>query len=170
MSLVDYASSSDDEDGDTRVKQHDDDKQVEGEHGKSPPSIVQDVPHHNQISVSSLHQPTKSSSQPLARPIEKLPDASLLLDSPAFSSYHMGGNDHSSRVAAAMAESSSRKRESKGSASTNPRSKFPRGNLPNTRSVPDTVGGVLVPPQLKGRSNVVTEDIGKLFVKTKKTC
>ncbi|KAI3900827.1 hypothetical protein MKW92_038406 [Papaver armeniacum] len=77
----------------------------------------------------------------------------------AFSSHQMSGNDHSSRVAAAMAESSSRKRESKGSASTNPRSKFPRGNLPNTKSFPDT-----------GRSNVVTEDIGKLFVKTKKTC
>ncbi|KAL6326144.1 hypothetical protein AAG906_001019 [Vitis piasezkii] len=26
-------------------------------------------------------------------------------------------------------------------------------------------GGLLVPPQLKGKSNVVTEDLSKLFVK-----
>ncbi|KAI3837289.1 hypothetical protein MKW92_030753 [Papaver armeniacum] len=165
MSLVDYASSSDDEDGNTKDKQHD-----VSEDGNSQPSTVLEAHHHNQRSVTSSHQPPENSSQSIARSIEKLPDASLLLDSPAFSSHQMSGNDHSSRVAAAMAESSSRKRESKGSASTNPRSKFPRGNLPNTKSFPDTVGGVLVPPQLKGRSNVVTEDIGKLFVKTKKTC
>ncbi|KAI3968196.1 hypothetical protein MKX01_018499 [Papaver californicum] len=169
MSLVDYASSSDDEDGNIRDKQHDDNDDA-AEHGKSQPSIVLEAHHHNQRSISSSHQPPESSSQSLARPLEKLPDASLLLDSPAFSSHQMSGNDHSSRVAAAMAESSSRKRESKGPASTNPRSKFPRGNLLNTKSFPDTVGGVLVPPQLKGRSNIVTEDIGKLFVKTKKTC
>ncbi|KAI3905616.1 hypothetical protein MKX01_036525 [Papaver californicum] len=169
MSLVDYASSSDDEDGNIRDKQHDGNDDV-AEHGKSQSSVVFQAHHHNQRSISSSHQPPESSSQSLARPIEKLPDASLLLDSAAFSSHQMSGNDHSSRVAAAMAESSSRKRESKGSASTNLRSKFPRGNLPNTKSFPDTVGGALVPPQLKGRSNVVTEDIGKLFVKTKKTC
>ncbi|KAI3948600.1 hypothetical protein MKW92_033996 [Papaver armeniacum] len=141
MSLVDYASSSDDEDGNTKDKQHD-----VSEDGNSQPSTVLEAHHHKQKLVTSSHQPPESSSQSIARSIEKLPDASP-------------GNDHSSRVAAAMAESSSRKRESKGSASTNPRSKFQRGNLPNTKSFPDT-----------GRSNVVTEDIGKLFVKTKKTC
>lgn len=75
------------------------------------------------------------------------------------------GGDHSSRVAAAIAESASRKRESNEFVSSVPRSKVPRGNLPHSKNVPDTIGGMLVPPQLSGRSNIVTEDVGKLFVK-----
>lgn len=60
--------------------------------------------------------------------------------------------NYSSRVAAASAESASRKRESGSFVSPIPRSKVPRGNLPHSRIVPDTVGGMLVPPQLSGRS------------------
>lgn len=95
----------------------------------------------------------------------RLPDASLLLDSPAMPSNVLDSYDHSSRVAAAMAENASRKRESKESTSTFPRSKVPRGSLPHSKGIPDTVGGLLRPPQLSGRSNVVTEDINKLFVR-----
>jgi hypothetical protein len=69
------------------------------------------------------------------------------------SSSLLTSSDHSSRVAAAMAENASRKRDSNGSASALlPRRKVPRGTLPHSRNVPDTVRGVLVPPQLSGRS------------------
>ncbi|KAK6261517.1 hypothetical protein QUC31_007333 [Theobroma cacao] len=53
---------------------------------------------------------------------------------------------------------------SSGGAAATPRAKLPRATLPHSKSVPDTEGGLFVPPQLKGRSNVVIEDISKLFV------
>ncbi|KAF9596953.1 hypothetical protein IFM89_014597 [Coptis chinensis] len=91
--------------------------------------------------------------------VGRLPNASLLLNAPDFSSHEMSQSDHYSRVAAAIA---SRKRESNGlAASSYPCSKFPRSNLPHSRNV----GGLLVPPQLSGRSNVVTEDLSKLFAR-----
>lgn len=77
----------------------------------------------------------------------------------------MSASDHFSRVAVAQAENASRKRDSNGMASSSIRSKVPRGNLPHSRNVPETGGGMLVPPQISGRKNVVTEDISKLFVK-----
>ncbi|GBG69925.1 hypothetical protein CBR_g4751 [Chara braunii] len=46
--------------------------------------------------------------------------------------------------------------------------KTPRGRLPITRVPPDTSDGRLVPPQLTGRSNVVTEDLDRIFVR--RTC
>ncbi|XVE99888.1 hypothetical protein REPUB_Repub03eG0240100 [Reevesia pubescens] len=95
--------------------------------------------------------------------LEKLPDASMLLNSPTVPL--VSGNDHASVVAAAVAESASRKRDStSGSAAAPPRPKLPRANIPHSKSVPDTGGGALLPPQLRGRSNVVTEDISRLFV------
>ncbi|OVA12933.1 hypothetical protein BVC80_117g13 [Macleaya cordata] len=142
MSLVDYASSSEDEDAD--IKENKDEEEDD------PPPATLDV--HDQRSISSSRQLSDSASQSSSLPIEKLPDVSLLLNSPTLASHQMSGNDHSSRVAAAMAESASRKREPNGSASTYPRSKYPRGSLPHTKNLPDTVGGVLVPPQLKGSS------------------
>lgn len=64
----------------------------------------------------------------------------------------MSGGDHASLVAAAMAESALRKREFNGKSSSLPRrSKLPRGNLPHSKNSPDTLGNVLVPPQLNGR-------------------
>ncbi|KAF9600342.1 hypothetical protein IFM89_007060 [Coptis chinensis] len=96
--------------------------------------------------------------------VGRLPDASLLLSTPDFSSHEMSQSDHHSRVAAAIA---SWKRESNGSAASSyPRSKFPRSNLPHSRNVLNNVGGLLIPPQLSGRSNVVTEDLSKLFART----
>ena len=50
-----------------------------------------------------------------------------------------------------MAGSGSRKRESNGSGFPQPRSKLPRSSLPHSRNVPDTLGGLLIPPQLHGR-------------------
>lgn len=119
----------------------------------------------SKISGSSSNQQPESAAHSSGAFIERLPDASLLLNSPAMLSDLMNSNNHTSRVAAAMAENASRKRDSNGLASSLPRNKVPRGTLPHSRNVPDTVGGVLVPPQLSGRSNVVTEDIGKLFVR-----
>ncbi|XP_058107271.1 uncharacterized protein LOC131250895 [Magnolia sinica] len=158
MSLVDYAS---DEDSDIAEDEKDDEEEEE-ERNKS--DDRQDSDSQNQSLISSSHQQSDGASHSSTSPIEKLPDASLLLDSPSLPSHQVSSSDHYSRVAAAMAESASRKRESNGSMSSHPRSKHPRGNLPHSRNVPDTVGGRLVPPQLRGRSNVVTEDIGKLFV------
>ncbi|KAJ8423777.1 hypothetical protein Cgig2_008662 [Carnegiea gigantea] len=112
---------------------------------------------------SSSNQQSEDVSPLLPPPIERLPDASLLLNSPILS--QPVGTDHSSRVAAAMAENASRKREANGSSSSNIRGKIPRGNLPHSKNIPDTGSGQLVPPQLRGRSNVVTEDISKLFVR-----
>ncbi|CAI9102909.1 OLC1v1001283C1 [Oldenlandia corymbosa var. corymbosa] len=97
-------------------------------------------------------------------PMLKLPDAAFLLSSPALAS-NVAATDHSSRVAAAMAESVSRKRDLNISSSSYTRHKLPKGNLPHSKRIPDTTGGNLLPPQLAGRSNVVTEDISKLFVK-----
>ncbi|KAK1552246.1 hypothetical protein Q3G72_013117 [Acer saccharum] len=162
MSLVDYASSSD-EDDDVLAAE---DEQEQPQLPKQQPSL----PPVNQRSVSSLSSETAATVAPLlplpSPSIDKLPDASLLLNSSDFST--VTGSDHASRVAAAMAESATRKkRDSNGLASTLlPRSKVPKGGtLHHTKNVLDTAGGLLVPPQLRGRSNVVTEDISKLFVK-----
>ncbi|XP_039002530.1 uncharacterized protein LOC120128995 isoform X1 [Hibiscus syriacus] len=120
--------------------------------------------------VNLTLRPSGSSANQKPESLEKLPDASMLLNSSAF--LFTSGNDHASMVAAAMADNMSRKRDSKGmmgSGSSNsvtplPRAKLPRATLTHSKNVPDTGGGTLVPPQLRGRSNVVTEDISKLFV------
>ncbi|KAM1263501.1 hypothetical protein ACFX15_027969 [Malus domestica] len=155
MSLVDYPSSDDDV-SEEEVR--------ENKENEPQQQLPRDDPRpHTQLVVSSYQQP--ESSAPASAPsIQQLPDASMLLNSPVSSSNMLSGGDHSSRVASAMAESSSRKREN-AFASSDPRNKVPRGNLPHSKNVPDTVGGLLVPPQLRGRSNIVTEDVGKLFVK-----
>ncbi|GFY92201.1 hypothetical protein Acr_08g0005970 [Actinidia rufa] len=101
---------------------------------------------------SNEHFGSSDSSEPS---VVKLPDASVLLNSTHVSSHLVSGGDHSSRVAAAMAEHESRKREPNGLTSALPRSKIPRGNLPHSRNIPDTVDGLLVPPQLKGRSAMI---------------
>ncbi|KAF4352690.1 hypothetical protein G4B88_009764 [Cannabis sativa] len=140
MSLVDYASSDDDDD----VVPVD----PVGEDDKAQPQGPQPRPSQNQF--------TEPSEKPEPE-IVKLPDASELLNSSEFSYSSLSGQSASS--------SSSRKRDPVGLASSLPRSKVPKGSLSHSKSVPDTVGGILVPPQLRGRSNVVTEDINKLFVK-----
>ncbi|KAF3949902.1 hypothetical protein ACB098_11G167400 [Castanea mollissima] len=163
MSLVDYASSSDD-DVSAEEEEEEEHQQKEHEEEDEPQQLPNPNPH-NQISGSSSNLQPESTVHSSEPSIERLPDASFLLNSPASLSNLMSSSDHSSRVAAAMAENASRKRDSNGLASSLPRNKVPRGTLPHSRNVPDTVGGVLVPPQLSGRSNVVTEDIGKLFVR-----
>lgn len=180
MSLVDYTSSSGSEDEDEEEiaaaaaaeLQKDDLKIADGEREEEkkdsdsrasfPPPP--DLRHNQNFITSSSHQPCNSIS-PLPSPqTEKLPDVSLLFSSPSLSSYQTILSDHS-RVAAATVASRSQKRESNGSSSAYPHCKLPRGPLPHSRNVLDTVGNQLIPPQLRGRSNVVTEDISKLFVR-----
>ncbi|KAF0926834.1 hypothetical protein E2562_027419 [Oryza meyeriana var. granulata] len=67
-----------------------------------------------------------------------------------------------------MVDSTSRKRESNGSAFQDPCSKFPRVQSAQSRGARIAAGNTLVPPQLSGRSNVVTEDMSKLFVTRRK--
>ncbi|KAJ6852381.1 uncharacterized protein M6B38_255410 [Iris pallida] len=156
MSLVDYADSSSDQDDDT-------DKETEAAAAAAEEEIKEQQQEEEMPPVAPPSRRPSAGVSPLPPPmIERLPDASLLLASPSFSSHQTVGTDHSSRVAAAMAASESRKRHPNGSGFPSTRSKLPRGQLPHSRNVPDTN---LIPPQLRGRSNVVTEDISKLFVR-----
>ena len=100
-------------------------------------------------SRSSGNQQSQNVSPLLPPPFEKLPDASLLLSSPISSA--PVGTDHSARVAAAMADNASRKREANGSSSSSTRVKIPRSNLPQTKNIPETCCWLLTPPQLRGR-------------------
>ncbi|XP_021887440.1 uncharacterized protein LOC110806809 isoform X1 [Carica papaya] len=158
MSLVDYASSSDDDVSDAEEERQQEQIHVSN-HKPSPPTLPPD----NQRSGLSSNEQAETAVLPFPSTSEKLPDASLLLNSHTVP--FVSGNDHASRVAAAMAESASRKRNSNGLASSLSRNKIPRGTLLHSKNVPDTASGMLLPPQLRGRSNIVTEDIGRLFVK-----
>ncbi|CAF1884243.1 hypothetical protein HID58_045352 [Brassica napus] len=142
MSLVDYDDSS-----------SDDDVLPAAEHKAALPQPPQQKPSPPK-SRRSLNEKEESEGLP------QLPDALLLLESPTLTRVS-GGGDHASVVAAAM-----RKRELNGNSSSLPRRpKVPRGALPHSKNIPDTSGNLLVPPQLKGRSNVATEDMSRLFVK-----
>ncbi|MBA0667093.1 hypothetical protein Goklo_000217 [Gossypium klotzschianum] len=114
MSLVDYASSSDDDVSDS---EHEPPQQRHEPPPAPPPRRPPSPPKTLESGSSAVQKPET---------LEKLPDASMLLNSPTVPL--TSGNDHASV------------------------------------SVPDTGGGSLVPPQLRGRSNVVTEDISKLFI------
>ncbi|KAL8496119.1 hypothetical protein ACS0TY_020004 [Phlomoides rotata] len=171
MSLVDYAASSDEDEPQPPADEQPKDKRLrvgvseEGPSTSAPPNDAP-VPAHNRMSMN-LELPSSEQRKIVSDQSSelKLPDASFLLNSPMLPSNQLNSLDHSSRVAAAMAESAARKRELKGASASYPRNKVPKGTLPHSKNVPETVGGHLVPPQLSGRSNVVTEDISKLFLK-----
>ncbi|XP_044973376.1 CASP-like protein 4A1 [Hordeum vulgare subsp. vulgare] len=102
--------------------------------------------------------PAPSQNVSLPAPSFDLPDIADLFDSPSLPN----------RGSAGIMGSSSRKRESNGSAIQDPRSKFPRAQSAQSRGARNAAASTLVPPQLSGRSNVVTEDMGKLFVARRK--
>ncbi|XP_021887441.1 uncharacterized protein LOC110806809 isoform X2 [Carica papaya] len=129
MSLVDYASSSDDDVSDAEEERQQEQIHVSN-HKPSPPTLPPD----NQRSGLSSNEQAETAVLPFPS-------------------------------TTAMAESASRKRNSNGLASSLSRNKIPRGTLLHSKNVPDTASGMLLPPQLRGRSNIVTEDIGRLFVK-----
>ncbi|KAL4562012.1 hypothetical protein LXL04_034200 [Taraxacum kok-saghyz] len=167
MSLVDYASSDEEDEELGREEERNKDNLVIS-HTK-PPQQNTNPPNDSITKSTFANLPMCRKSTRLAsqqpEPF-RLPDASFLLDSPSLPSNMSGAFDHSSRVAAAMAVNASRKRDSAPSSSSSyPRGKIPKGNLPHSKNVPETARGLLCPPQLSGRSNVVTEDINKLFTK-----
>ncbi|XP_008465558.1 uncharacterized protein LOC103503186 isoform X1 [Cucumis melo] len=167
MSLVDYASS--DEDVPAAVEEEKEDNRNQSEnHTVTEPQLPKYEPRPQSPPVNQPivkpNQQFETNEESSSVPWVELPDASLLLNSQTSSSL-FSGSDHSSRVAAAMAANASRKRETNVLGSSLPRSKVPRSSLPHSKNVPDTSGTLLVPPQLTGRSNIVTEDISKLFVK-----
>uniref|UniRef100_A0A7N1A4H5 Uncharacterized protein n=1 Tax=Kalanchoe fedtschenkoi TaxID=63787 RepID=A0A7N1A4H5_KALFE len=139
MPLVDYASSSDEEDA---HKQSDKNSDV-----KSRP--ISPPPHDNQKVEQPVRQHFQNATSSSEPSIDKLPDASLLLSSPDLSSHMFSSNNHNSRVTAAMAETASRKRTANGSPSSFTRAKLPKGTLLRSRNV--SADGLLVPPQLNGR-------------------
>ncbi|XP_071688107.1 uncharacterized protein [Rutidosis leptorrhynchoides] len=150
MSLVDYTSSSDEEEAAT----------VAG--GCKANLVISHTKPSNEKSTSLPAQQSKKDT--LETSTIKLPDASLLFNSPSMQANMSESYDHNSRVSSAMAQNASRKRDAKYSVlAFNSRGKVPKGNLPRSKNVSQTPGGLLCPPQLSGRSNVVTEDINKLF-------
>ncbi|KAL5227090.1 hypothetical protein ABZP36_015355 [Zizania latifolia] len=163
MSLVAYDASSDEEDA--------------GEPpavaaAASPPPVRSSIgpqprPPSPSTSVGAAPQPpppsqniSSTSSSNISLPMSSLdlPDVAGLFSSPSLPSI----------VSTAMVDSTSRKRESNGSAIQDPRSKFPRVQSAQSGGTRTAAGNTLVPPQLRGRSNVVTEDMSKLFVAKRK--
>lgn len=88
----------------------------------------------------------------------KLPDASQL-----FASF----DSVKESMVSGGALSSKKRSDLNGSADA-PLKKIPKGSLMPVRIVPDTAGGSLLPPQLRGRSNIATEDLDKLFTRKPK--
>ncbi|KAG8079036.1 hypothetical protein GUJ93_ZPchr0007g4265 [Zizania palustris] len=160
MSLVAYDASSDEEDaGEPPVVA----AVVTYPPPVSSPIGPQPRPPSPSTSVGAVPQPpppsqnissTSSSNMSLPAPSLDLPDVADLFSSPSIPS----------RVSTATVDSTSRKRESNGSAFQDPHSKFPRVQSAQHRGARIAAGNTLVPPQLRGRSNVVTEDMSKLFV------
>ncbi|XP_047981208.1 uncharacterized protein LOC125222565 isoform X2 [Salvia hispanica] len=135
MSLVDYADSSDEDEPQNPDAAQEKIEQIQ----EKPPA-----PDHLQSRVSTTLSPPPSKQSgkvPDQSPVLKLPDVAFLLDSPVVPS-QLNAPDHSSRVAAAMAESAARKRDLNVSAGSYPRNKVPKRMLPNTKSVPETVGAM----------------------------
>ncbi|KAL6495736.1 hypothetical protein OROGR_030299 [Orobanche gracilis] len=174
MSLVDYADSSDEDEPQTPVRERENEQLKEISEKRPRFDVPAPGPSSNNDPVYSRNR-TPVNLRPLSsKQMEivsdqsselKLPDASFLLNSPVAPSNLLNFLDHSSRVSAAMAESAGRKRELNRPIAGSPRTKVPKGILPHSKGIPDTVGSHLLPPQLAGRSNVVTEDISKLFVR-----
>ncbi|XP_062231125.1 proline-rich receptor-like protein kinase PERK5 [Phragmites australis] len=123
----------------------------------SPSTSVGAAPQPTPPSPRQNVAPTSSSNVSLPTPSLDLPDVADLFAPPSLQSLQSRATGHSSR------ENASRKRESNGSTFNDSCSKFPRmQSLPHgSRSA---AGNTLIPPQLRGRSNVVTEDMSKLFV------
>ncbi|XP_062208038.1 vegetative cell wall protein gp1-like [Phragmites australis] len=158
MSLVAYDASSDEEDA------------REPPAASPPPIGPQPRPPSPSTSAASAPQltppppapsqnvaPSSSSNVSLPTLSLDLPDVADLFAPPSLQSLQPRASDHSSR------DDASRKRESNGSAFHDSRSKFPRMQS-QPRGARSAAGNTLVPPQLRGRSNVVTEDMSKLFV------
>ncbi|CAD6234976.1 unnamed protein product [Miscanthus lutarioriparius] len=151
MSLVAYDASSDEEDAG---------EPPAAEAPQPAPIGPQPRPPSPSTAVGAAHRPTppppaasqsvaliNSSNVSLPTPSLDLPDVADLFAPPA--------------------DNASRKRESNGSALHDSCSKIPRMQS-QPQGIRSAAGNTLIPPQLRGRSNVVTEDMSKLFVAKRK--
>ncbi|XP_027356083.1 uncharacterized protein LOC113865598 isoform X2 [Abrus precatorius] len=144
MSLVDYAPSSDDDVPEPAEEERKEEEEPQLPQCDSLPLQPPPPPRAQTKSGSSSDQQPESKPHSSPPAVENLPDASLLLNAPTVSSNLLSSSDHSARVAAALAENASRKRDSNGMASSTVRSKVPRANLPHSRNVPETAGKMLL--------------------------
>jgi len=157
MALVDYASDEDD-DGNEHVRMEEDGAPTLRSEGPAPATSFS-----TQLTISPSSD-SRGPASTLRPPSIRLPDAADLLGG----SMHAGSSNSSgmgdaSTVSSIMA--TSRKRpQLNGSAHALHHTKIPRGNSAPSRTRSENTGGALVPPQLRGRSNVATEDLDKLFV------
>jgi hypothetical protein len=133
MSLVDYAS--DDDAGDSE-----------------PQPMVASPSHSNQGDLPGPRSQSAAYVQPATTPSVRLPDATELLGgSMQEGTSNNSTGDHASRVAAAMA--TSRKRpQLNGGAHALHSTKFPCRNITPSGTTMSSTGGILVPPQIRGRS------------------
>lgn len=104
--------------------------------------------------TASPSSPVVSSTAPVVAPVTAsvLPSAAQLFDAPAPSA----STSNSSSVP--------RKRPQVNGSSHPPHAPKVARSGPNSSSVRAPSSASLVPPQLRGRSNVATEDLDKLFV------
>ncbi|WVZ67469.1 hypothetical protein U9M48_016540 [Paspalum notatum var. saurae] len=151
MSLVAYDASSDEEDAG--------EPPAAAAPAPSPTPVVSSVgPQPRPPSLSTAVGPAPQPTPPAAAPTQSVAPASssnVSLLTPSLDLPDVAD------LFSCPADNASRKRESNGSALHDSRSKFPR-----TQSQPrggrSATGNSLIPPQLRGRSNVVTEDMSKL--------
>eukprot|EP00850_Spirogloea_muscicola_P001066 SM000004S14936 [mRNA] locus=s4:381426:382544:- [translate_table: standard] len=144
MALVDYGPGSDsepDEDGAGGPALP----------GPRPPPAAQPTAARLRPAASTPPAPAAPPA-PLPAPALVLPDAATLLGPP----------EH---VCQSQQQSRKRGEPNGRSAAAQQLSKLPRGQLLPPRGAPGAMQGLLLPPQLRGRSNVATEDLDKLFVR-----
>ncbi|NP_001314803.1 uncharacterized protein LOC103650772 [Zea mays] len=154
MSLVAYDASSDEEDAGEPAAAAAPHPAPIGPQPRPPsPTAVSPAPR----PTPTLTPPPPAASQsvaPISSSDVSLPTSSLDLPDVA-------------DLFAPPADNASRKRESNGSALHDSRNKFPRMQS-QSQGIGSAAGNALIPPQLRGRSNVVTEDMSKLFVAKRK--
>lgn len=169
MALVDYGYSSDEDDGE-------DEYDIESSNAVSgameETSMQLDSKEKKNSSMTELNVIMEQVVteppivlQPNSQKVPHVPAReAVILPSPAdlFSSSPSAAVEFGSMNRRNVKESRKRT-EVNGNVHLAPHQKTARGTLAVHRHSPDTGGGVLLPPQLRGRSNIVTEDLGILF-------
>lgn len=157
MSLVNY--SSDEEEEEEEEKQKEDGRQQQQSGFPASSSSLEPCLAHASGSLLATSQVNLSGS--VVETSLKLPDASQL-----FASFDSVKESAVMNVLGG-AFNSKKRSDVNGSANVPPK-KIPKGSLMPIRITPDTAGGSLLPPQIRGRSNIATEDLDKLFTRKSK--
>eukprot|EP00249_Psilotum_nudum_P019576 c27322_g1_i1 orf=1835-2479(+) len=165
MSLVDYSSDEDEPERiqDSLHERDEDARSFAPMEGVCTIDSRSNLLDNIQLQQQEASVSTSASSNITQTP-SLLPNASELLDAFEMGQNNLAVSAHFTRGADTIVASTSRKRPDLNGASYLSRhSKIPRGNLVPSRIPLDTAAGVLLPPQLRGRSNVATEDLDRLF-------